>query len=577
MRFVALLPLAIGILPVFAQSPTKTRRQSSTNDQFVQTKNSKFLVNGSEFRFVGTNAYWLSALNTEEDIITTFESMSAAGITAVRTWAFNDVDVIPENGTWFQLVANGTTTINNGTNGLAKLDAVVRQAENFGIYLMLTLTNNWNPRPLFDNLTESLQNLTSTVESGGGVSRRDVTVGTNNSLPRNTLSNDYGGMDLYLRQFGLINHDDFYTNSTIIGAFTDWTSNVVSRYVDSPAILAWEIANDPRCNSSIGASPGCNTQTITNWLHNISTHIRSIDSNHLISSGAQGFMCATCPKLFPTPAPPRTSPAAGARRSVPLTQAKIFKERKERRKKRREIARAAAPKSGKRIRGKWSAPETKRQSVEETPGQGSAFDGSQGVDSADIINIPQISFGTFQLFPDQNVYGLDDPNLSAFNNTVENGIDWIRQQAAISQLFGKPITLTGFGLVTQANSPFYVPFNTSVAPFGPDSGANSTGTLAPFGVTDQQRDDAYRQWLDAGIAAGLQGILQYQWSQDNLTGIQGSTIQPDQNATTVSQNQNTTGISPNDGYSIQGVGNADVQGVITNAAQQIKNAEGGSG
>lgn len=60
-----------------------------------------------------------------------------------------------------------------------------------------------------------------------------------------------------------------------------------------------------------------------------------------------------------------------------------------------------------------------------------------GVDSEDIINIPQIGFGTFQLFPDQNTYGPDDPNIPSFNNTVENGIDWIRQQAAVSQLWAR--------------------------------------------------------------------------------------------------------------------------------------------
>ena len=77
-------------------------------------------------------------------------------------------------------------------------------------------------------------------------------------------------------------------------------------------------------------------------------------------------------------------------------------------------------------------PATKRQSVAPVA---SLNDGSQGVDSEDIINIPQIGFGTFQLFPDQNTYGPEDPNLPAFNNTVENGIDWIKQQAAVSQLY----------------------------------------------------------------------------------------------------------------------------------------------
>jgi len=75
--------------------------------------------------------------------------------------------------------------------------------------------------------------------------------------------------------------------------------------------------------------------------------------------------------------------------------------------------------------------ETKRQSDQ---GVGPAFDGSQGVDSEDIINIPQIGFGTFQLFPDQNSYGVDDPTLPAFNNTVNQGLQWIRRQADIGKL-----------------------------------------------------------------------------------------------------------------------------------------------
>ena len=93
-----------------------------------------------------------------------------------------DVQAIPEDGTtWFQLIGNGTTTINNGTNGLQKLDTVVQLAEKHGIFLQLALTNNWNPAPLLDNTT-----------TGTGMLTRNVSPGTNNSLPRNTLSNDYG-------------------------------------------------------------------------------------------------------------------------------------------------------------------------------------------------------------------------------------------------------------------------------------------------------------------------------------------------------------------------------------------------
>jgi mannan endo-1,4-beta-mannosidase len=57
------------------------------------------------------------------------------------------------------------------------------------------------------------------------------------------------------------------------------------------------------------------------------------------------------------------------------------------------------------------------------------------VDSADVINMPQIGFGTFQLFPDQNTYGQDNPLLTPLNNTIEAGITWIEMQAQIGAMY----------------------------------------------------------------------------------------------------------------------------------------------
>jgi hypothetical protein len=47
----------------------------------------------SPFKFVGTNAYWIPFLNSDDDISKTFADMAAIGITVVRTWAFNGADL----------------------------------------------------------------------------------------------------------------------------------------------------------------------------------------------------------------------------------------------------------------------------------------------------------------------------------------------------------------------------------------------------------------------------------------------------------------------------------------------------
>lgn len=96
---------------------------------------------------------------------------------------------------------------------------------------------------------------------------------------------DYGGMDVYTKQIlGSSNdHDAFYTNDNIKvssachmrpfpfawatcaclvrtsantpiqTAFKSYINAFVSRYADEPTILAWELANEPRCKGS----PGC--------------------------------------------------------------------------------------------------------------------------------------------------------------------------------------------------------------------------------------------------------------------------------------------------------------------------------
>lgn len=57
-------------------------------------------------------------------------------------------------------------------------------------------------------------------------------------------------MDLYVREFGLQYHDEFYTNPSILLSFMNFTTQVVSRYVNSPAVFSWELANDPRFYAS---------------------------------------------------------------------------------------------------------------------------------------------------------------------------------------------------------------------------------------------------------------------------------------------------------------------------------------
>ncbi|KAG0697493.1 glycoside hydrolase family 5 protein [Suillus ampliporus] len=526
-----------------APSRTITKRDNSS---FVNSGKDGFSVNGSSLRFIGTNLYWLPTLDSNDDIWNVLKNISDTGIKVIRIWAFNDVETIPDSGTWFQLVQNGTTTINDGPNGLQKLDTVVQMAEQQGLYVIMSLTNNWNPVPNTTAGNPPPQVLTSVTP------------------PRNALSNDYGGMDLYVRQFALQNHDEFFTNDNILTAFQNYTKQIVLRYLDSPAVFSWELANDARCNSTMPTSATCTTQTITTWHAKMAAFIASLDTNHIVSAGTSGFQCTDCPKLYPiTPtASPTPSPAPGKKRSkvTPLTKGQLIKQRAESRRLNRAAAKRAGTlkEDGIMIRGRWVSTATR----EVSSSIDSTTDGSSGVDSQDILNIPNIGFGSFQVFPDQESYGPDDPNLDPVQNKINSSLAWIQQSAQSAAAVGKPVVLNGFGLVTQDNLNNFVPFNMTYAPYASGSTAATDGTNAAttFANTTQQ-EEGYSSFLSMGNSAGLAGIMQYQWGSSGITQSSAA-IQLDTTDTPTE-----TGESPNDGYSI--ANNTAIQQILKQGAQAM--------
>ncbi len=54
-------------------------------------------------------------------------------------------------------------------------------------------------------------------------------------------------------------------------------------YTDDPAIMSWQIGNEPRCFANE------NKSAFIAWLQTVSSQIRSIDHNHLISIGSEGL------------------------------------------------------------------------------------------------------------------------------------------------------------------------------------------------------------------------------------------------------------------------------------------------
>jgi mannan endo-1,4-beta-mannosidase len=93
---------------------------------------------------------------------------------------------------------------------------------------------------------------------------------------------DYGGIAAYGVAFGN-NATTFYTNAAAQKAYKAYVKTLVTRYTKSPAIFAWELCNEPRCH-------GCDSSVITNWATQISQYIKSIDNNHMVTLGDEGWL-----------------------------------------------------------------------------------------------------------------------------------------------------------------------------------------------------------------------------------------------------------------------------------------------
>jgi mannan endo-1,4-beta-mannosidase len=223
------------------------------NPTFVRASGAQFTLDGQRFRVAGANNYYLG-FETDAMVLPVFEMAKQFGLNTLRAWAFLDCGAAvpgstPANahdGIYFQY-QNSTTgkpAFNDGPDGLERLDRTIFLAEQNGIRLILPLVNYWD---------------------------------------------DFGGVNQYLQWFGITGSDQFYRHPELKDAYRDYVKHLLMRvntrtgrqYRDEPAILAWELANEPRCPDGI--------DTLLAWAEEMSSFIKSLDPNHLIGVGDEGY------------------------------------------------------------------------------------------------------------------------------------------------------------------------------------------------------------------------------------------------------------------------------------------------
>ncbi|HET9929103.1 MAG TPA: cellulase family glycosylhydrolase, partial [Polyangiaceae bacterium] len=59
---------------------------------------------------------------------------------------------------------------------------------------------------------------------------------------------------------------------------------------DDSTIFSWELGNEPRCKGTGTGASGWDNQTIVQWADEMSRYIHSLDPNHMVSVGDEGFL-----------------------------------------------------------------------------------------------------------------------------------------------------------------------------------------------------------------------------------------------------------------------------------------------
>lgn len=214
---------------------------------FVRCRGTHFSLNDEEFFAEGVNSYFLGFCS---DGIrrATLERARELGANTVRSWAFLDVAGQAPGQPAFQYLQGSDIRQNDGPEGLERLDHLISTAEELNLRLILPFVNYWP---------------------------------------------DFGGMQMYLTWLGLPSTDpaEFYRNRRARNAFKTWMEHVLTRrntlsgryYCDEPAVLAWELANEPRCLTNGGR------ELLLDWIGEMSEFVKRTDPNHLLSSGDEGF------------------------------------------------------------------------------------------------------------------------------------------------------------------------------------------------------------------------------------------------------------------------------------------------
>lgn len=246
---------------------------------FVQTCGTSFCLNGQVFNVAGTNNHYLG-WGTQYEVDQVLTDAKAMNVNVVRSILHSVRGSLD------------STVVNQGTMPLKWNWASTADSSNMGMKGVYILY--WDPK------TQKMAWNDSTTD---GLGRWDYVIWKAKQLDikLNISLLDFwqwaGGVQQINANFKGGNYDTknapdryrfFFEDARTKQFYKEWVEHVLNRtntltgikYKDDPTIFAWDLMNEPEiAGMDLGRA----------WITEMSAHVQSIDANHLVTSGNEGF------------------------------------------------------------------------------------------------------------------------------------------------------------------------------------------------------------------------------------------------------------------------------------------------
>jgi len=263
MKQIKYILFALAVLCFCKCSYSTNSKEQKTNNAFIKTNGKTFEINGEPYYFIGTN-FWYGAIlgskgagGDRQRLIKELDFMKHNGINNLRVLIGADgPDGIPakvmpalqlEPGKYNEEIFDG-------------LDFLLSEMGKRKMYAVLYFTNSW--------------------EWSGGYSQYLSWTG-HGDVPVPAIDG-WNAFSKYVTQYAACDEcKELLKNhiKTVISRTNKYTGK---KYTEDTAIMAWQVGNEPRAFSDK------NKPLFEAWMKDVAEYIKSLDSNHLLSTGSEG-------------------------------------------------------------------------------------------------------------------------------------------------------------------------------------------------------------------------------------------------------------------------------------------------